>query len=189
MSPPLKEQQTEKEVDATKGVNLKKLGNKAFQEKEHETAVEQYSLALLVVGDTLRIMLSNWALCALETVALGDAIAASVPSLRVGPGEKAIHRLVKALSFLGEYDLALLVIAGVMPGATHNLASLNSEIQKAQHLETLFRRSGLASDPNVSALVLETPGLLGNWIGPVETFMSKGKGISATLFAAKLPRI
>jgi len=58
-------------------------------------------------------MLSNWALFALKSNALHDAVAAASAALRLAPYDKASLRLAKALALLGQPDLAELALAGV----------------------------------------------------------------------------
>lgn len=172
VQPPLMEP-LDKSVNTSKGESFKKQANESFQKKDYEQAIQLYSQGLQACGCTVRALLSNWSLCALETMALGDAIAASIASLRIALDEKAIYRLCKALSFLGEYDAVHRVAASV-PGMP--FVSLVNEVDKAQRMQSIFVRNEAESSQDIHMLVYDTPSLLGNWVGPVETFMSKGKG-------------
>ena len=63
---------TSKDADTAKAQEFKQDGNKAFQDKLYNQAVESYSKALEAGGETTRAMLSNWALCVLEIHNFGD---------------------------------------------------------------------------------------------------------------------
>ena len=164
---------TNKIVDTSKGEEYKQAGNQAFQKKDYEEASRLYALALASTGETVRAMLSNWSLCGLETMAVGDTIAASIASLRIGAEEKAVYLLSRALAFLGEHELAL---RSVSLSEGQKLAELTREIKEAQHLRSVFAETNRASREDVATLLYDTPPLLGNWTGPVETFLSEGKG-------------
>eukprot|EP00977_Amphora_coffeiformis_P003426 scaffold638_cov168-Amphora_coffeaeformis.AAC.8 len=162
-----------KSVDASKGEEYKQAGNEAFKKQDYEEANRLYSLALSSAGETVRAMLSNLSLCGLETMALGETIAASVASLRIGVAEKSIYRLSTALAFLGEHELAL---RAASLGDGENLAALTEEIKQAQQFRNVFVEPSRASTEAIATLLHDTPPLLGNLIGPVETFLSEGKG-------------
>ena len=164
-----------KQVDENLAQELKKLGNEAFGDKDYEKAVSLYSESLLASGETVRAMLSNWALCALETMALGDVIAASVASLRIAVEEKPVYRLSKALAFMGDYQLSRLVHSVALLPST-SLNALETKITKAEATTAMFLDPTMRSATRVMEFATNTPALLGNWIGPVETFMTSGKG-------------
>lgn len=162
-----------KSVDAAKGEKYKQAGNQAFKNQDYEEASRLYSLALLSAGETVRAILSNFSLCGLETMALGDTIAASIASLRIGVEEKPIYRLSRALAFLGEHEMALRAIS---LGDGKSLTVLTEEIKRAQSLRRAFAETDRAPIDYMSILLHDTPPLLGNLTGPLETFLSEGKG-------------
>lgn len=135
-------------------------------------------MALLETGATVRALLSNWALCSLEIGALNDVIAAAAASLRIKVEEKAVYRLARALALLGDYEIASLV-AKQCAKPSKSLKDLLEEANKMQSLIGEFQRC--------QCLASDTPSLLTNWIGPVETFMTltKGRGVRATRDIAK----
>jgi hypothetical protein len=118
--------------------------------------------------------LNNWAICALAIEATNDAITAAAAALRIGIDDKAIHRLCKALCYLGEHELAILVLD--LFEKSGSLQTLYDDARKAKTILSSFQYI----DPYI--LGKDPPSLLANWIGPVETYMTKdkGRGLRAT---------
>jgi hypothetical protein len=83
----------------------------------------------------------------------------------LGAGEKALSRL-------GEYDLARDILRSVQAKVFESLQELEKEVVRAKMCTGWFRKE--RSD--------DTPAVVGNWQGHVETFLAakKGRGLRAT---------
>lgn len=175
------ESPTAKTVDVSGAEGIKAEGNKFFQKDSYEDAIESYTKALAACGEIIRAMLSNWAFCALQMHIFGDVIASAAASLRIGNDEKAIYRLAKALSLVGEYSLSIRVLSQAL--SSKNIDNLHKDVQRAQTF-TGMMIEGIAEDPFVlQSMLVSTPKSLGNWHGAVETFITpdgKGRGVRAT---------
>ena len=162
------------EDDSSDGQEYKAKGNEAFTKKDYDSAIRHYSCALVASGLTVRALLSNWALCALEIGAMMDVIAAASAAIRISVDEKVVYRLTTALAFLGEYNLAIHIARLVANSSS--VGKLRKEIEMTQSMieNNIFRD---CRNPDLDRLHS-----VGTWIGPVETFMtkSKGRGIRAT---------
>jgi SET domain len=174
--------ETSQDVNVGKAQLLKASGNEAFMKKDHLTAVTLYTEALAVGGETIRAILGNWAFCALKTGALGDVVAACTTALRIGVGEKALHRLVTALSRLGEHHLAQDILRSVQAKAYESLRVLEKEIVRAKMCTGWFRNEQSDDLNQLLWFLHETPAVVGNWRGHVETYLAakKGRGLRAT---------
>jgi hypothetical protein len=152
----------------------------------YKEALDFYSKALEVCGETTRAMLSNWALCALEMRNFGDALASTAASLRVGYNDKAIFRLVKVLSLLGDCDLARQAFDEILlrpPANLKQFTGLKSQLQRCEDYRKAMVAGAADSLDEATVLVHDTPSCIGNWIhGCVETFSTrnKGRGLRAT---------
>lgn len=175
LKPPFVDNIMNPTVDTTQAIMWKAKGNDAFKNKTYTDALLHYSNALLQSGCTVQSLLNNWAQCAIEIDALNDIIAATCAAIRIGVNEKSVYRLCKGMCFLGEYELAKMILA-VFP-------SLPTLDQLGQDVRTTSAAlsSNLSIPENVRVLV-STPPLLSRLVGPVEPFMTtnKGRGLRAT---------
>jgi hypothetical protein len=152
--------ETSQDVNVGKAQMLKASGNEAFMKKDHLTAVKLYTEALAVGGETTRAILSNWALCALKTGALDDVVAACTAALRIGGGEKALHRLVTALSRLGEHNLARDIRRSVQAKAYESLRDLEKEVVRANMCTGWFRKGQSDDLKQLLWFLHDTPGVV-----------------------------
>lgn len=180
-------------VDLDKAQTFKKDGNNAFQKQSYKQAIYFYSKALEAYGETTRAMLSNWAFCALSTHNFGDVVATTIASLRIGNNDKALFRLVSALSFLGDYDLAqqtfdkLVPLCNVTTMST-KLRDLENQLERCIKYRRAMIKGKTTSPEDALALTQDTPSCMGNWVHAcVETFLTKdkGRGLRATQNLAK----
>lgn len=170
--------ETVKNIDAVGAERLKQEGNQAFQARQLPHAIELWSRALSMCGETTRACLSNWALCALQLLNFGDAIAATVASLRIGTNDKSLFRLSKALSHLGEYELAQSVLSLLVSTSTtsEEVMELEWELKQCRKYRGMMEQGKAESFEDVFYFTNKTPKCMGNWCGDVETFVSPGKG-------------
>jgi hypothetical protein len=59
---------------------------------DEKSDIRHYSYALVFAGKTIRTLLSNWALCALEIGAIMDVIASASAAIRISVDETVVHR-------------------------------------------------------------------------------------------------
>lgn len=181
---PIESTTVQKIVDMKKAQILKKEGNDAFQKQSYVEAIALYSNALQACGETTRAILSNWALCALEMHNLGDVIASSIASLRIGYDDKPIYRLIKALSHLGNYDLAKQALCLLSSSAEPHPATipkqfndLQDQLTRCVHYQKNIIRGKADSPLDAYELLNNTPPFMGNWIHEsLETFSTRNKG-------------
>jgi tetratricopeptide (TPR) repeat protein len=163
-------------VDRINENALKQAGNTAFQRGDFAGAIELYGKCLVAIGGIVADVLSNWAVCALQTGCLLDAVAASSASLRVNVSDKPLYLLAKALSLLGEYNSSVRIAR--LSDTSSALRKLQAEVIEVQSL--ISRTNGKLEVHHFPRGKL--PPYLINWIGPVETFLtvSRGRGLRAT---------
>lgn len=173
-------------VNKNEAEECKKQGNDAYQRKLYTESIDLYSKALQAGGETTRAILCNWAFCALEMRYYGDVVPSAVASLRVGYSDKAIFRLIKAISLLGDYDLAQRVFDELLmgpPTTVKKFTDLKHQVERCVHYRNVMI-AGEASNPvDALALINDIPSCIGNWIHDcVESFATedKGRGLRAT---------
>lgn len=163
-------------VDSARAEELKFTGNAKFKLEDFEGAINFYSEALSAAGGTVRALLSNWSMCALEVGARADAIAAAAASIRISVDEKAFYRLASVLSYLGHYDLSLQV-AEAFPAESKALGGLREQVSKTSQLLKTIQDDADSKRLAIHQLCLEcSTHYLGTWAGPCETFQTKTKG-------------
>lgn len=179
---------TLKKVDMVAAEKYKKDGNDLYKKQEYAEAIDYYSKALEACGETTRAVLANWALCALRTRNFGDTIAATVASLRIGFGDKAMYRLLQSLSFLGEYDLVSKCFDEFeatfdTTASKKDFSDLREQVSQCINLRPAMLKGDTSNPQEVLTLIKNTPPCIGNWVHPfVETFNTpdgKGRGLRA----------
>ena len=168
----------------TKGrdlLGLKNDGNTAFQHQKYAQAVESYTSALVLFGETERALLSNWALCCLHSQAHLDVVAVAAASLRIRPDAKTVVRLASAIHFLGQTDLCINILEKTDWALFHSNLLVKEKddlLRDAKATMKLFR----GRDNHFSLRELGNHKYLPRWIGNIETFDtgSRGRGVRAT---------
>ena len=164
---------------------FKQQGNEAFQKQSFQQAINFYTKCLDNSASITQAILNNWALCALNILNFGDAVASAMASLRIGSNEKATFRLIKALSFLGEYNVAQQLFDWIDDSSakSSDLMGFKYQLDRCIKYRSIMIM-GKADNPiDAHDLFHNTPPCLGNWIHEcVETFSieGKGRGIRAT---------
>jgi tetratricopeptide (TPR) repeat protein len=167
---------TSKPVCSTMDMSLakkwKEKGNESFRNKVYDESIDYYTKALIAAGGTVRALLNNWALCALEVESLNDVIASASAALRIGLDDKALYRFCKGLCYLGEHKIAISVL---------------DSLPKSENIQQLYDDSKIAELfllnkwINPCIWLNGVPSLISTWIGPVETYMTNkmGRGLRA----------
>mmetsp|Transcript_16946 Transcript_16946/g.59232 ORF Transcript_16946/g.59232 Transcript_16946/m.59232 type:complete len:854 (+) Transcript_16946:85-2646(+) len=170
---------------AGSAAELKECGNQAYRGGRWTEAADLYSAAIAAcpLAAEAALVLSNVALCSLQTGALHDVVAAASASLRLRITPKPLHHCAKALALLGEHALAEEIL-NMVPQL---LATDAAAIKQCEKLRSDIARAGVAAaaGSNIGAWrSVVKGGIFTEWFSEdaiaVALFGSKGRGLRAS---------